>query len=137
MKRFLGLAVLILGFSVPAHAQAPRTMGMTGGSGPGGAMNTSGGGGAGSAIGSVSFQTLPSIPPSRLPSTAVSGSNATFEPSTFLPYDQAVAAGQAVLDARHRSVAQAAAENAQARKLKAKASIIESAAGTPVITRPQ
>jgi hypothetical protein len=139
MKRFLGLAILILGLSIPAHAQRAAA-GMTGGA-AGGALSNGGGGGGyggsgGGIGGSTSLQTLPSIPPARLPSTAVSGSDATFEPSTFLPYNQAIAAGEAMLDAQHESVAEAAAKNSLVHRLPAKATIIENATGNPVITTP-
>jgi hypothetical protein len=138
MKRFLGLTALILGLSVPAHGQRAAA-GMTGGV-AGGAVSYSGGGGGyggGAGLtGPTDFHTLPSIPPARLPSTAVSGSDATFVPSTFLPYNQAIAAGEAILDAEHESVAEAAAKNSLVRRLPAKAAIIENAIGNPVITTP-
>lgn len=138
MKRFLGLAVLILGLSIPAHGQSQRGgAGMTGGA-PGGVVSYGGGGGGngGSGGGPMGFHTLPSIPPANLRSSAVGGTEASFVPSTFLPYSQAIAAGEAVLDAQHESVAEAAAENSRAPRLKAKAAIIENAAGDPVITTP-
>lgn len=141
MKRVLGVMVLILGFSIPAHAQASRgTVPASGGSG---GMTTGGGGGFGGSgsgdsggMSGVNFHTLPSIPPANLPSVEVSGTKADFVPSTFLPFDQAVAEGQAVLDAQHKSVAQAAAENSRANRAKAKAAIIENGAGDAVIARP-
>lgn len=113
---------------------------MTGGV-AGGAVSNSGGGGGyggnGAGIGGQSsFHTLPSIPPARLPSTAVSGSDSTFVPSSFLPYNQAIAVGNAMLDAQHESVAEAAAENSLVHRLPAKAAIIENAIGNPVITTP-
>jgi hypothetical protein len=67
---------------------------------------------------------------------AVSGSESSFVPSTFLPYSQAVVAGQDVLDAQHKSVAEAAAENSRARRPKAKAAFVENAAGDAVIAKP-
>jgi hypothetical protein len=136
MKRFLGLTVLILGLSIPAHGQRAAA-GMTGGA-AGGAVSFGGGyGGSGGGLtGPTDFHTLPSIPPARLPSTAVSGSDATFVPSTFLPYNQAIAAGEAILDAEHESVVEAAAKNSLAHRLPAKATIIENAIGNPVITTP-
>ncbi|HUA01478.1 MAG TPA: hypothetical protein VMB02_14180 [Candidatus Aquilonibacter sp.] len=137
MKRFLGLTVLILGISVPAHAQSTRGGGFSGVSTAGlPTASGTGSGGGGAGLGPVSFPTLPTIAPARLGATAVSGSNTTFEPSTFLSFSQAVAAGQAVLDAEHKSVAEAAAENNRAHKLKAKAAMIENAAGDAVITTP-
>lgn len=144
MRQFLGLTVLIFGLSVPAHAQAAKG-GMTMGGSTGGVMTNGGGGygggyGGGDASGGVgggmSFRTLPHAAPAALRSSAVMGSDSTFEPSTFLPYDRAIAAGQAVLDGEHESVAEAAAENSRAPKLKARASIIENAAGNPIITTP-
>ncbi|MGA8873078.1 MAG: hypothetical protein WA434_08650 [Candidatus Acidiferrales bacterium] len=140
MKRFLGLAVLIFGLSIPAHGQSARGA-MVGGIAGGALSNGAGGGGGyggsgGGIGGSTSFHTLPSIPPARLPSTAVSGSDATFVPSTFLPYNQAIAAGEAILDAQHESVAEAAAKNSLVHRLPAKATIIENAIGNPVITTP-
>jgi hypothetical protein len=109
----------------------------------GGAVSNSGSGGGGGyggygggMTGSTNFHTLPSIPPARLPSTAVSGSDATFVPSSFLPYNQAIAVGNAMLDAQHESVAEAAAENSLVHRLPAKATIVENAIGNPVITTP-
>ncbi|HEX4002444.1 MAG TPA: hypothetical protein VHX36_07325 [Candidatus Acidoferrales bacterium] len=139
MKRFLGLAVLIFGLSVPAHAQARAGGGMAGMSGSGAAGGTatsSGGGIGGGSQGVTNFNTLPVFPPAKLPSSAVSGSDRTFEPSTFLPYDEAIAAGQQVLDAEHKSLVEAAAESSRQPRLKAKAEIIENAAGDPVIATP-
>jgi hypothetical protein len=130
---------LILGFSLPAHAQSKGTGMVAGGSSGGVTSNGTGGGGggfggsSGGGLTSSNFSTLPSIPPAVLRSTAISGTNADFVPSTFLSYDQAIAEGQAVLDAQHKSVAEAAMENNRARRSKAKAAIIENAVGDPVI----
>jgi hypothetical protein len=140
MKRFLGLTVLILGLSVSAHAQS-RGGAVAGGS-AGGVLSNNGGGGYGGGGGfggaesAVNFPALPTIGPANLPSSEVSGTDADFVPSTFLPYKQAIAAGQKVLDAQHKSVAEAAAENSRARRLKAKAAMIENAAGNAIITTP-
>lgn len=140
MKRFLGLTVLILGLSIPAHGQSARGA-MVGGTAGGALSNGVGegggyGGSGGGLTGPAGFHALPSIPPARLPSTAVSGSDASFVPSTFLPYNQAIAAGEAMVDAQHESVAEAAAKNSLVRRLPAKATIIENAIGNPVITTP-
>lgn len=142
MKRFLGLAVLILGMSVPAHAQFSKGGSVAGASstagvGPNGGGGYGGGGiGGGGDTGVTNFHVLPVIPPANLPSIAVSGSNDSFEPSSFLPYKQAIAAGQDILNAQHESVAEAAAENSRTPKSKAKALIIEDAVGDPVIAKP-
>jgi hypothetical protein len=102
-----------------------------GGGGGGGSEGSTGG-----MTGPTSFHVPPAIPPANLRSTAVSGSDATFVPSTFLPYKQAIAAGEAVLDAEHKTVAEAAAENSRTLRPRAKATIIENAAGNPVISTP-
>jgi hypothetical protein len=142
MKRFLGLMVLIFGLSIPAHGQSQRGGAAMAGGPAGGAVSNGGGGGGGAEgtgggmTGPTSFHTLPSIAPANLRSTAVSGSDATFVPSSFLPYSEAIAAGKSVLDEQHRSVAEAAAENNREHRSKAKAAIVENAAGDPVITTP-
>jgi len=139
MKRFLGLTVLIFGLSVPAHAQAKSAgamAGMTGGGVVGSATGGGAGGFGGGASGVTNFNTLPVFAPAKLPSTAVSGSDRTFEPSTFLPYDQAIAAGQQILDEQHKSLAEVAAESSQERHLKARTEIIQNAVGDPVIATP-
>jgi hypothetical protein len=102
----------------------------------GGGGSYGGGGGVSGAESAVTFPVLPTIPAANLPSSAVSGTDADFVPSTFLPYKQAIAMGQEVLDAQHKSVAEAAAENSQTRRLKAKAAIIENAVGNAVLTKP-
>jgi hypothetical protein len=142
MKRFLGLAALILGLSVSAHGQSARAGAVAGGATGGLASNGGGGFGGGASGdgggmgGTSNFHTLPSIPPANLRSSAVSGTEASFVPSTFLPYNQAIAAGEAVLDAQYKSVAEAAAENSRAHRPKAKAAIIDNAAGHAVLTTP-
>jgi|SRR5579862_7849010 len=132
MKKFIGLTVLIFGLSIPAHAQKAAG-GMMGGAG-GGAPST-GGGGMGGAESAPAFHTLPVVPPANLPSLAVSGSNVDFEPSTFLPYNQAIAVGQEILNAEHKSVAEVAAENSREGRLKARTAIVENAAGDVIIAR--
>lgn len=136
MKRFLGLTILILGCSVPAHAQS--THGTLAGGSAAGLPNSGGAGygGGGAALGPATFPTPRTIPPAKFASAAVSGSNDVFEPSTFLSFSQAVATGQAVLDAQHKSVAEAAAENSRVLKPKARAVLLENAAGNAVITTP-
>lgn len=103
---------------------------------PNGSAAGASGGASGGPVSTTDFRTLPHIAPADLRSNDVSGSDATFEPSTFLPYDKAVAVGQAVIEEEHRSVAEAAAENSRAHKSKAKAAIVENAAGDAVIAEP-
>jgi hypothetical protein len=133
MKRFLGLAILILGLALSAGAQS-NGRAFSGGSAP-----TSGGyGGGGGSIGGgglsgVSFTTLPSRPPATFGSAAISGSDADFVPSTFLPFEKAVAAGQAMLDAEHASVADTARANSATPRMKARVALVEDAVGDPVM----
>jgi hypothetical protein len=137
MKRLLGLAILILGLALSAGAQSSGRAfsggpGVTSGGASGGGGVSGGGGSSG-----VSFTTLPSRPPATFASAAISGTDADFVPSTFLPFESAVAAGQAILDAEHASVAQAAEANSRARKAKAKVSVVEDATGNAVIAEPR
>jgi len=138
MKRLLGLAILILGLALSAGAQSGgRTLGGTPSPTNGG--NSGGGGGmvGGGGMSGVPFSTLPSHPRANFAATAISGTDAEFVPSTFLPFEDAVDAGQAVLDAQHASVAQAAEANSRAPKAKAKFALIEDAAGHAVIATPR
>jgi len=134
MKRLLGLAVLIFGLSVPARAQSKPVGGVMGGI-SGGALSNAGGaggyGGYGGGEGGPTFHTLPAIPPADLRSSAISGTNADFVPSSFLPYSQAIAVGQAILNAEHKSVA----ENSREGRIRAKAAIIENGAGDAVLVQ--
>jgi hypothetical protein len=73
----IGVILLVLICSAPAHAQLS-----------GGALSNS-------SLTGPMFRTLPSIPPAEFRVITVSGSESTFLPSSFLPYDQAVALGAA------------------------------------------
>jgi len=105
--------------------------GLTNGGGSGGSGGSAGGAGSGGA----SFSPLPSYPRTNFAATAISGTETDFVPSTFLPYESAVAAGQAALTAQHASVVQAASANSSAPKAKAKLTLIEDATGKAVIAR--
>jgi hypothetical protein len=74
----IGLGIFVL----PAQAQ---TMGVRT------AVRASGGGGGGT--GTSATRSLPSLPATRFAVIVTAGSNATFEPSAFVPYNQAVEAG--------------------------------------------
>ncbi len=123
MKRFLGLAVLALGFALPAHAQ------LSGGSvGSGTSLSGSGG-----LNGAVSCHTLPSYPPANLAMIVISGTANSFIPSGFVSYEQAVAEGRAALSAKARSLAEAAEENSNSQKARAKFALVQDAKGEAVI----
>lgn len=132
MKRLIGLAAFAALLSVSAQAQtkAPSVSGsspITGGS-------YSGGGGSGG-LGSGSSGRLPSYPPAQFRVNAVSGTQEAFSPSTFLTYDQAIAAGKAAL-ASTKTLAEIAAENSSAQKAKAKVAFVQDAHGN-IIAVPQ
>lgn len=134
MKRLLGLAILTLGLALSAGAQS-NGRAFSGGSSPTGTGGSGGGGsiGGGGLSGVSSFTTLPSRPPATFGSAAISGNDADFVPSTFLPFEKAVAAGQAMLDAEHASVADTARANSATPKTKARVALVENAVGDPVM----
>jgi hypothetical protein len=130
MKRLLGLAVLTVGLAVPAHAQAPRAMavGMT----P--SPTTSGGGGGGFGGGSsCGGGKLTSYPVARFNVTSVSGSQQDYIPSTFVSYDEAVAAGRAILNAPPKSLDEVARETSTNRRETAKLALVQDANGNAII----
>jgi hypothetical protein len=135
MKKLLGVATFVLLFSMPAHAQN-RGGGVSAGGG-GNAPSSSGGGGVGgSGIGSNGSR-LAIYPRATFDVSAVSGSDPSFAPSTFLSFEQAVAEGKAINAANHKSVAETAAENTAARKAKAKVTFVQDGNGKVVPTAQQ
>jgi hypothetical protein len=131
MKKLVGVAALVLLFSIPAHAQAK------GGSVGSSSTNAGGSGGSGGGIGGGSLggtngARLPSYPRASFDVSAASGGDPSFAPSTFLSFDQAVAQGKAILAANQKSLAQIAAENSTAPKTKAKFSFVQDADGNVV-----
>jgi len=109
------------------------------------AVNASGG------LSGVSFPTLPANPATQFRMIVATGSGASFVPSAFLPYEiaveegdsspaqsvfmtyrQAIAAGIAELDAKPRSVAQAAQENRKRERAKTNVTFVQDQAGRVV-----
>ena len=132
MKKLVAIAAFVLLFSLPAHAQgkAGGAVGSSGSASPysSGSGSSGGGGGfSGSQGGHLS-----SYPPAVLGTSAVSGGDPSFAPSTFLSFDQAVAEGKAINDESHKSLAQIAAENTTSTKAKAKFSFVQDAEGKVV-----
>jgi len=126
MRRAIAIAAFILFFAIPAHAQKGAAAG-----GSSTSMQFSGGGGFG---GDSGARPLPSYPPAHFKMSNVSGSQASFIPSAFLPFDRAVAVGQAMLDAQKKSaVVAAAAEDAV--KPRAKVVVVQDANGNPIIVK--
>jgi hypothetical protein len=117
MKRFLVLAAFGLFLALPAHAQ----FGLTGGSvGGGGGIN-----------GGNSH--LPDYPPTSFASTYFTGADTSFIPSAFVNYEQAIAAGNAALAAKSKTVANAASETKSQEKPRARFAMVQDANGKPVI----
>jgi hypothetical protein len=135
MKRILGVAVFVLLLSAPAHGQAR-------GSSPAPAVSsstaaTSGGGGGGIGGGALSgASNTPSFhhyPAAKFDLKDVSGTEADFTPSAFLPYDRAIAAGQAALNAQKKTLVEAAAEGSRTPPSRAKVALVQDANGDPII----
>lgn len=124
MKRAIGVAAFVLFFAIPAHAQA--------GSSSAARPTQSGGGGFGGGGGTGP---LPSRPPVHFKMSAVTGSDASFIPSGYLPFDRAVAEGQAILDAEKKTPAEAAAATSIVPKPRAKVAVVQGANGDPIVIK--
>lgn len=123
MKWLLGLGVLILGVSLPARAQSNA---YGGGSISGiGALNGIGG------LSHVTFPVLTGRSEPAYENRSAHGSAAEFVPSTYIPYEQALAQGQAALvpDSKPKPLAQVAAEYRSAKRATAKLAIVQDAQG--------
>jgi hypothetical protein len=133
MKRLLVFATFVALFSAPARAQSKSA----GSSGTGYPTNSgySGGGGGGFSGGGGNSGPLPDYPPAHFAMNAISGTEDAFSPSTFLPFEQAVAAGKAAAAARAKSPAEAAKENSDAQKAKARVVFVQDAAGNVIPVR--
>ncbi len=131
MKQAIGIAAFILFFAIPAHAQrggaSPSAQVSNGGGGGGGGF---GGGGLG---GGTAGSSLPASPPAHFKMNAVSGSDASFIPSGYLPFESAVAEGQAILDAEKKTPAEAAAASSIVPKPHAKVAVVQGANGDPIV----
>ena len=115
MKKILGILALGLAFSIPAYGQGHGGgFGVGAGSGPNGFPNFAGGSVNGGAVGGGSRANIASYPRATFGTAAFSGGDASFAPSSFLTFEQAVEVGRAQL-VPQKTVAQAAAETAAAR----------------------
>ena len=132
MNRYITMAGFVVLFSVPAHAQS-RSAGSSGAGVPTNSYSGSGGGGglsAGNSGGSI-----PPYPRARFEMNAISGTDDAFTPSSFLPYKQAVALGEAALAANRKSVAEEAEENHKAEKAKTQLVFVQDPDGNVVPLR--
>jgi len=133
MKTLFGLAILGLSLSVPTHAQQRAMSG-----GAGGPTNNGSVGFGGSPVGgagAVHFPTLPSVPRAQFQMMDVSGGDASFFPSSFVPFEKGIAEGEAALAVRQKSLGDVALENRGSEKPKAKFAIIQDQIGHAIIER--
>jgi hypothetical protein len=126
MKRAIGVAAFILFFALPAHAQR-------GGAGSAAGPRFAGGGGGGGGFSGGSMGSIHASRPTQFKMTEVHGSKTSFVPSGYLPFDVAVAEGQAILDAQKRSPAEAAAASSIVPKPHAKVAVVQDANGDPIV----
>ena len=131
MKCLVGLAILAAVVAAPTHAQTVHSVGagaQTGATNAGGA-GFGGGGFGGGSLGSR----LASVPPARFDMVIASGSQQSYVPSTFLPYDKAITAGQDVLDVAPTTVAEASRRQASAHMEKARYLLTQDEHGRAII----
>ena len=125
--KIIGLAALVSFSSLTVHAQH-----MGGAPGP----STGGGGGGGGALmGPTGFAVLPNTAPYHPAMGYTSGSESDFIPSTWARFDQAIAQGQAELNAPRKSMVQIAEESRKTQKIKARFAIVEDQDGQAVIEK--
>jgi hypothetical protein len=122
MKRFLGLAVVVLLGSIPAHAQRTASSNAN-------AALTGGGGGMGGAVSSGGGH-LPIYTRATFDSVAFKG-DPSFSPSSFLRFEDAVKEGLAE-SAPAKSVAQAAADNQAASRAKSRVEFVQDHRGNVI-----
>jgi hypothetical protein len=135
MKRLVGLAVFGLFLIAPARAQSRIPFGAGSNYAPpmNGGGSGSGGSGFGSSIGGDTSGSRPPHVTTQFDGKAVSGTEADFVPSAFLSFDQAVKAGRAVLDRENKSLVQAAEENTNSEKPRAKFALVQDANGNAIL----
>lgn len=132
MKRAIGVAAFIL-FAIPAHAQKGASP--AGGSSSAQQAASAGGGGGGGFGGGGGTGRLADTPRAQFRMSTVSGSDGSFIPSGYLPFDRAVAEGQAMLDAEKKTPAEAAAATSIVPKPHAKVAVVQDANGDPIVIK--
>lgn len=113
MKIALSVAAVILAASVPVGAQ---TVG-------------------GTLAPPRSFSTLPWTPPVNPKAVDVSGTDATYLPSTFVSFDQAVAVGKEDLKEQAKTIAEAAAQSRKTVNAAAKIQVGQDNRGKLVVAK--
>ena len=100
--KYLGIALLLLLFAIPAHAQ--RTGALPS------ATTNSGGGGYGGSMGSADFSDSNHIPQTQFSVVIAHGSAQDYVPSTFMCFTQAVKIGEAALAYQEKTLGELARE---------------------------
>ena len=113
---------------------------MAGGAGP---TSNNNGGGGGSGAGPVggggftAFHTLPVYPRTQFQIVEISGGDSSFFPSSYLPFAEGIAGGEALLSMKHKTLGEVAKDYRQADKPKAKVMLTQDQSGNAVIERQQ
>jgi hypothetical protein len=125
MKRLLGLGFLILLGSLPARAQIGGDAYGVSSINSGGSLNGA------SSLGEVAFASLPTPVELHYQNSTAHGSASDFVPSTFVPYEQALARGQAATapENKPKPVAQVAEEYRAVKRAVAKLAIGQDSSG--------
>ena len=93
------------------------------------------GGGFGGGLTGGAAGRLPAYPRTHFKMSEVSGSDKSFTPSGYLPFDRAVAEGQAILDAEKKTPAEAAAATSIVPRPHAKVAVMQDANGDPIVIK--
>jgi hypothetical protein len=127
MKKFLGVAAVVLFSSIPAHAQ--RAAGSAAGSSSSAALSFSGGSANGGGITSDAGH-LPIYSRAEF-ATVAFGGDASFAPSSFMTFENAVKEGISE-SAPGKTVAQAAADNQTALREKSRVEFVQDHRGNVI-----
>jgi len=130
MKFFFGAAVLVLLFSMPASAQG--YYGNFGNIGGGPSLNSGGALNSRTGYTGPGFHNMSSAPVATFHMSVEFGSD-DFIPSTFVPFEQAVAQGRALNTSRPKTLAQAAAEFRATKKPKAEVAFVQDDSGKAIM----
>lgn len=117
-------------FSIPAHAQG-RAGGFGAGGGPNGFPTFGGAAGGGGPVGGETHANIRDYGRAQFATAAFSGGDASFAPSSFLTFEQAVEQGR-LASAPQKSVAEAAAENLASARAKSRVEFVQDAGGNVV-----
>jgi hypothetical protein len=109
--------------------------GALGPNGTGSIQGGSGGAGGGGGGGTVSFHTLPEVPPAQFDAIRVSGTKDDFVPSSWTQFETGLAEGRAQLAKEQKPLGEIAEEYREIERPKAKLTIVQDADGRAIIQR--